>query len=302
MRRGVLVYGIAAAICVPVGGPFCPFCRRMEEARAEVKEVADELTSAIRSETPLRSKFASWFLICQTTMFLTVGLIFTLATVSALDTTKSFLSYHSDEYLARMLTVGLRMGIATGIFLILLSVLGCWATCRLSVVGLTVFVATLGIAIVLQVAGSALIFEYGSQINNIPVTEINIALNKTTGTATISGKTALDLEQEAFKSFLNITYAECCVHKHWEEGSTQWRHCKIAENMAGSCDQGKQEFKQALANRLSDLARPLARAYLVFAVWQLLVFVLASCVLWRVAHMSKVQYKMGKGFSRIEIK
>ena len=273
----------------------------LKEARAEAAELAEEAAAAIRSETPLRSKFASWLLLCQTAMFLTVGCAFVGAGVAALSTAETFLSYHSDESLAAALRVGLRMGIATGVFLIVLAAIGCVATCRLSVAGLAVFVSLLGVAIALQVAGAALIFEYGAQLNAIPISKISVSLNGTKA-PTISGKTGLDLEKEAFESFLNITYTECCVHKHWGEGTPQWRHCHLAQELAGSCDQGAQGFKQTLADTLGGFALPLARAYMVFAAWQFFVFVLASCVLWRVASMSKVQYKMGKGFQRIEVK
>ena len=273
----------------------------LKEARTELAELGEEAASAIRSETPLRSKFASWLLLCQTAMFLTVGLAFVGAGAAALSTAETFLSFHSDESLATALRAGLQMGIATGVFLVVLAAIGCVATWRLSTVGLAVFVSLLGVAIVLQVAGAALIFNYGSQLNAIPISDISVKLNGTS-TPSISGKTGLDLEKEAFESFLNITYTECCVHKHWGEGSLEWRHCHLAQELAGSCDQGAHRFKQSLADTLGSFALPLARAYVVFAAWQFFVFVLALCVLWRVASMSKVQYKMGKGFKRIEVK
>ena len=263
--------------------------------------MAAEVTSAIRSETPLRSSFASWLLICQTAMFLTVGCAFIGAGASALGTAESFMSYHSDESLATALRVGLRMGVATGVFLVVLSLIGCVATYRLNLIGLTIFVVMLGVAIMLQIIGGALIFNFGEQLNSIPISEVSFNMTGTRSPV-ISGKTGLDLEREAFDSFLNITFTECCVHKHWSEGTPQWRHCNMAENLAGSCDQGLQGFKESLARELANFALPLARAYMVFAAWQIFVFTLAFCVLCRVASMSKVQYKVGKGFKRIEIK
>ena len=117
---------------------------------------------------------------------------------AALSTAETFLSFHSDESLATALRAGLQMGIATGVFLVILAVIGCVATCRLSTVGLTVFVSLLGVAIVLQVAGAALIFNFGSQLNAIPISDISVKLNGTS-TPSISGKTGLDLEKEAFE-------------------------------------------------------------------------------------------------------
>ena len=55
----------------------------LKEARTELAELGEEAASAIRSETPLRSKFASWLLLCQTAMFLTVGLAFVGAGAAA---------------------------------------------------------------------------------------------------------------------------------------------------------------------------------------------------------------------------
>ena len=80
------------------------------------------------------------------TAFLCLGLLFTSSAAAALSWSDGF--YGNDAFRTG-LVVGLQVAVAAGAFLILIALLGCWSMCKMSQCGLTVFVCTLGLAILL---------------------------------------------------------------------------------------------------------------------------------------------------------
>ena len=284
----------------------------MSSRKQQAEDVRDEVADAVRGKLPLKSKCANMTLLIVNAVFFIVGVAFALGSASLLSVSEQF---YGNGTFKTQLIIGLRLSLATGIFLVALSLLGCLATCRVSAFGFACYTCLLATVVILQLTAAVLIFVFGASVASMQVGGPSFRWQNGTIKKEWHTRPAYVIEHEAIRSFLNDTYTECCIHQHWtpdtgtsdtdrpNENSPQWRHCALAERLAGKCD-GKtsHEFRRALKHGIASYAYPTAAAMLAFVVIELMVLIVASCVMWRICATPRTQYKVEKGFSKIEMK
>jgi hypothetical protein len=266
-------------------------------AITEAKDVRNDLADAVRGGKGLAfsAKMANLVLILVNFIFFVVGIAFAMGSAALLSFADNF--YGNDVFKAQ-LALGLRLGLATGVFLVMLALLGCLATCRVSACGLAIYVFLLSTIVILQVTAATILFVFGTSIASMNIGGVSFRWENGTIKKEWHTRPAYVIEREALRSFLNDTYTDCCVppvHKV--------RHCTLAQNLAGSCDgQTSKQFRTNLKNGIAAYAAPTAWGMLSFILLEIFILIVTSCVMWRIcATPSNVQYKVKKGFSKIEM-
>ena len=132
----------------------------------EAEDARDEAASQIAQKLPLKSKLANCTLLIVNLLFFMMGLAFTAGASGLLSISDQF--YGNDTFKLQ-LVIGLRLALSTGVFLVVLSLLGCLSTCRVSPIGLGIYTALLSTVIILQVSAVAIMFLFGASIASMEI-------------------------------------------------------------------------------------------------------------------------------------
>ena len=269
----------------------------------EAKDARNNLADAVQSGKGLAftSKMANLVLIVVNFLFFVVGVGFAMGSAALLSVADDF--YGNDVFKAQ-LVIGLRLGLSTGVFLVLLALLGCVATCRVSSYGLACYVFLLSSIIILQLTAAIILFVFGTSIASMEIGGVSMRWQNGTIKKEWHTRPAYVIEREALRSFLNDTYSDCCVPPvHVDRDGNELQHCLFAERLAGTCQgQTSPQFRKNLKHGIAAYAAPTAWGLIGFVNLELFILVVTSCVMWRLcATPSNVKYKVRKGFSKIEM-
>ena len=137
-----------------------------EASIREAKETRDDIAAAVAEKLPLKSKVANLVLLTVNCIFFIIGVAFALGSSTLLASANEF---YGNDVFKLQLVMGLRLGLAVGLFLVVLSLLGCLATCRVSACGLALYTSLLGLAILLQLCSVIILFVFGSSIASMQI-------------------------------------------------------------------------------------------------------------------------------------
>ena len=265
-----------------------------ENTIREAKETRDDLAAAVADKLPIKSKLANLVLLTVNCIFFIVGVAFAMGSSALLSVADQF---YGNDVFKFQLVIGLRLGLAVGLFLVVLALLGCLATCRVSACGLALYTSLLGLAILLQIGSVIILFLFGSSIASMQIGAPSFRYQNGTIKREWHTRSAVVIEHEAVMSFLNDTYIDCCVVK-----DVNTKHCELALRLAGTCEGvTSKQWRRSLKHAIASYAAPTAFAMCGFLVMELFVLIVACCVMWRICSMSTTKYKVEKGFSKIEM-
>ena len=151
---------------------------------------------------------ANLTLIVVNFLFFITGVGFAMGSAALLSVADNFFG---NEVFKQQVVIGLRLGLSTGIFLVVLSLLGCVATCRVSAFGLALYVFLLSMIIILQLTAAIVLFVFGESIASMDIGSMSMRWENGTVKKEWHTQPAYVVEHEALRSFLNDTYTDCCV-------------------------------------------------------------------------------------------